>query len=80
MLALLFLLQLFMGSRCFFFFFSHQFYASQARAELNFGSSLYLFLPYITDLYMFALCSNIEDISRDAGSVDIEEDTLDSMF
>lgn len=29
---------------------------------------------------MFALCSNIEDISRDAGSVDIEEDTLDSMF
>lgn len=63
-----------------FFFFSHQFYASQARAELNFGSSLYLFLPYITDLYMFALCSNIEDISRDAGSVDIEEDTLDSMF
>lgn len=78
MLALLFLLQLFKGSRC--FFLSHQFYASQARAELNFGSSLYLFLPYITDLYMFALCSNIEDISRDAGSVDIEEDTLDSMF
>jgi hypothetical protein len=63
-----------------FFFSSHQLYASQARAELNFGSSLYPFLPYITDLYMFELCSNIEDISRDAGSVDIEEDTLDSMF
>jgi len=29
---------------------------------------------------MFELCSNIEDICRDAGSVDIEEDTLDSMF
>lgn len=29
---------------------------------------------------MFAIYSNIEDISRDAGSVDIEEDILDSMF
>ena len=31
-------------------------------------------------LYMFALCSNIEDITRNAGSVDIEEDVFDSML
>ena len=29
---------------------------------------------------MLALCSNIEDIARDAGSVDIEEDVVDSML
>ena len=29
---------------------------------------------------MLTLCSNIEDIARDVGSVDIEEDVLDSML
>jgi len=32
------------------------------------------------DPRMLTLCSNIEDIARDVGSVDIEEDVLDSML
>lgn len=56
---------------------------SQSRAGWQFFKTLvvvYVCFSLYNWPYTLALCSNIEDISRDAGSVDIEEDVLDSML